>query len=110
MVSSALCALIVQLVLVEHVICAQDTDKDGIIDAKDSCPFDPDNDKDGDNMCALEICRDDPKFVVPLSGAKCSHQGAHEHALRCSRAYFPYASSLRPKPTPLRPPLPLVLL
>ena len=51
----------------------RDTDGDGISDDKDSCPFDSKNDGDGDNMCAVDKCRDDPEFEDSLYGLKCDH-------------------------------------
>ena len=52
---------------------ARDSDGDGIIDTKDKCAFDRENDKDNDGMCAVNDCVDDPTFSVGLSGATCSH-------------------------------------
>ena len=36
-----------------------DTDEDGINDSVDSCPFDADNDADGDLLCSMGFCFDD---------------------------------------------------
>ena len=55
--------------------CSRDTDGDGIHDHEDSCPFDRNNDLDNDNLCAIDSCRDDPIFVIPLIGAKCDFFG-----------------------------------
>ena len=53
----------------------RDTDRDGLNDDDDKCPFDRENDKDSDNMCAVEFCWDNPNFIISLSGAKCSFFG-----------------------------------
>ena len=45
-----------------------DTDFDGIANQDDSCPFDPENDADGDALCTLAFCFDDLFIVDPQCG------------------------------------------
>ena len=62
---------------------AIDTDKDGINDEDDLCPFDRYNDEDGDKMCAVDSCRDDPTFLVPyFDGQKSNGQNCNFFSLK----------------------------
>ena len=67
---------LVQIIVVLLVLAssrARDLDGDGIDDAKDSCPFDNENDRDNDGICANTHCVDDPSFRVNFIGATCTH-------------------------------------